>query len=160
SSEREWQNRLSEIEACLKAGESVSDFVRKLGLTSGVTGYSLHVVPVAIYAWLRHAGDFRTALIAVIKCGGDTDTAGAILGALLGATMGTNAIPDEWRNGLSEWPRSTGFVFRLAERLRNQKYNQGPTGPVRYFWPGLIPRNLLFLAVVLLHGFRRLFPPY
>jgi hypothetical protein len=29
-----------------------------------------------------------------------------------------------------------------------------------YFWPGLLPRNLLFLLVVLLHGFRRLLPPY
>jgi hypothetical protein len=32
-------------------------------------------------------------------------------------------------------------------------------GPVRHFWPGLIPRNLLFLTVVLAHGFRRLTPP-
>jgi hypothetical protein len=28
------------------------------------------------------------------------------------------------------------------------------------FWPGLLPRNLLFLAAVLAHGFRRLLPPY
>ena len=35
-----------------------------------------------------------------------------------------------------------------------------PLGPVRYFWPAVLPRNLLFLIVVLLHGFRRLAPPY
>jgi len=28
------------------------------------------------------------------------------------------------------------------------------------FVPGLLARNLLFVAVVLLHGFRRLLPPY
>jgi ADP-ribosyl-[dinitrogen reductase] hydrolase len=32
--------------------------------------------------------------------------------------------------------------------------------PLPVFVPALIPRNLLFLAVVLFHGFRRLFPPY
>jgi len=31
---------------------------------------------------------------------------------------------------------------------------------VRYFWPAVLPRNLLFLIVVLLHGLRRLAPPY
>ena len=34
------------------------------------------------------------------------------------------------------------------------------TAPVRYFWPGVVARNLFFLAVVLTHGFRRLAPPY
>ena len=31
-------------------------------------------------------------------------------------------------------------------------------GAVRYFWPAIILRNVLFLVVVLLHGFRRLVP--
>jgi hypothetical protein len=32
--------------------------------------------------------------------------------------------------------------------------------PLFLFWPGVIPRNMLFLLIVLLHGFRRLLPPY
>ena len=54
-------------------------------------------------------------------------------------------------------------VKRLAERLARQFPVAGEAvrqGPVPLFWPGLIPRNLLFLAVVLGHGFRRLLPPY
>jgi len=39
----------------------------------------MHVVPVALYAWLRHTGNFRTALISVFKRGGDTDNSRAIL---------------------------------------------------------------------------------
>jgi hypothetical protein len=35
-----------------------------------------------------------------------------------------------------------------------------PRPALRLFWPGLIPRNLFFLAIVFLHGFRRLLPPY
>ena len=160
STEGEWQTRLSDIEVCLNAGDSVADFVRRLGLERGVTGYSLYVVPVAIYAWLRHAGDFRAALTAAMECGGDTDTVGAILGALLGVSLGTNAIPQEWRNGLVEWPRSNRFILRVAQRLAEQKLAQQPLKPVPYFWPGQILRNLVFLVIVLVHGIRRVFPPY
>lgn len=32
--------------------------------------------------------------------------------------------------------------------------------PVPLFWPGLLLRNLIFLVIVLAHGFRRLLPPY
>src|SRR5882724_9863884 len=120
STEGEWQTRLSKMEACLNAGDSVADFVRRIGLKNGVTGYSLHVVPVAIYAWLRHAGDFRAALVAAMECGGDTDTVGAIVGALLGVSLGTNEIPQEWRDGLIEWPRSNRFMLRVAQRLAEQ----------------------------------------
>jgi ADP-ribosylglycohydrolase len=158
SSEREWQTRLAEIEKGLRAGDSVSQFVSRLGMSSGVSGYSLHVVPVALYAWLRHASDFRAALTAVIECGGDTDTVGAILGALSGASAGVESMPEDWRKGILEWPRSTGFIRELAQRLANRKNLRAPMGPVRYFWPGIIPRNLFFLAVILLHGFRRLLP--
>jgi hypothetical protein len=32
--------------------------------------------------------------------------------------------------------------------------------PAPLFWPALIVRNALFLALVLLHALRRLLPPY
>ena len=32
--------------------------------------------------------------------------------------------------------------------------------PPACFWPGILPRNLLFFLIVLAHGFRRIFPPY
>jgi ADP-ribosylglycohydrolase len=160
SPEKEWQTRVSQIESCLKAADSVSDFVRILGLKGGVTGYSLHVVPVALYVWLRHAGDVRTALASAIECGGDTDTVGAIAGALCGTTAGAEAIPAKWGDRIWEWPRSRKFMEHLAKRLADQKTSNTPLGPLRYCWPGLVPRNLLFLAVVLAHGVRRLAPPY
>jgi ADP-ribosylglycohydrolase len=160
SPEKEWQTRLSQIESSLEAESPVSDFVGHLGLNGGVTGYSLHVVPVALYAWLRHASDFRLAMTSAIECGGDTDTVGAILGALCGSATGIQGIPADWINSVWEWPRSRRFMECLAERLADQKNSRAGLGPVRYFWPALSPRNLLFLAVVLAHGFRRLAPPY
>lgn len=156
SAEDEWQGGVSQIEKSLAANMTVADFVRAAGLERGVTGYSLHVVPVAIYAWLRHHGDFRTALISVLDCGGDTDTVGAILGALTGAATGKSGISADWRAGIFEWPRSISFMERIAVKLAEQKVGQRALGTVRYFWPGLLPRNLLFVIVVLFHGFSRL----
>jgi ADP-ribosylglycohydrolase len=160
SREAEWQQRLSQLESALRAQDSVPGFVDRLGLKHGVTGYSLNVVPVALYAWLRHRGDFPSALTAALECGGDTDTVGAIVGALCGAVGGVENIPPEWLDGLFEWPRSTAFMRHLTERLAEQKQSGRPLGEVRCFWPGVIPRNLLFLVIVILHGFRRLLPPY
>lgn len=156
----EWQSIVTKIAAHLAEQRSVAEFAHALGLGHGVSGYSLHVVPVAIYAWLRHPADFRHALISDLECGGDTDTVGAILGALMGANLGAAGIPLDWRNGIWEWPRSVGFVERVATRLAAHRLNSASAGPVRYFWPGVVLRNLIFLGVVLLHGFRRLAPPY
>jgi ADP-ribosylglycohydrolase len=160
SSETEWQNTLTALEVSLNARESVSDFAARLGLKRAVSGYSMHVVPVAIYAWLRHPGDFRATLVSALECGGDTDTVGAVVGALAGIDVGKHGIPVEWRNFICDWPRSISVVEQIAARLATQETTGQPCGPVHYFWPGLIPRNLLFLMTILAHGFRRLLPPY
>src|SRR6202020_801249 len=117
----EWQNIIFRIKTSLAAGHSVSDFVGRLNLKHGLTGYSLHVVPVALYAWLHHPIDFRLALESALDCGGDTDTVGAILGALLGAGIGKKEIPIEWVNGIWEWPRSVSFMEKISEKLVEQK---------------------------------------
>lgn len=93
-------------------------------------------------------------------CGGDTDTVGAIVGAMAGAAVGADGIPEEWIAGIIDWPRSVGLLRSVASRLGRQKRNGNALGPERFFWPALVPRNLLFLSVVLMHGFRRLAPPY
>jgi ADP-ribosyl-[dinitrogen reductase] hydrolase len=160
SPEAEWKCLLSAIEVSLTAQHSVSEFASGLGLKEAVSGYSLHLVPVAVYAWMRHPGDYRAALISVLQYGGDTHTTGAILGALAGASGGKRSIPAEWLNSLCEWPRSHFVVEQIAARLAEQKSSAYARGQVQFFWPGLIVRNLFLLAVVLVHGFRRLLPPY
>lgn len=155
----EWQPLCLKLSNALSRGASVVSFAEELGLGNGVGGYAYHSVPVALYAWLRHPRDFPAALKAGFDCGGDTDTVGAIVGALAGASCGEQGIPAAWLKGIWEWPRSTVFLRQAAGRLAEQKAARRPLGPVRYFWPALIPRNLLFLAIVLVHGFRRLVPP-
>jgi ADP-ribosylglycohydrolase len=156
SSEPEWERVLSELDASLGNEQSVAEFARRIGLERGISGYSLHVVPVAIYAWLRHPADFRIALTSALDCGGDTDTVGAVVGALAGASAGQGCIPNEWLATLWEWPRSSLVIERIADRLSAQKSSTEKSGPVHYFWPLQIFRNLVFFTTVLVHGFYRL----
>jgi ADP-ribosyl-[dinitrogen reductase] hydrolase len=159
SIEPEWQNLVGEIERSLKAKHPVSTFARNAGMKKGISGYALNVAGAAIYSWLLHRGDFRAAMTAVLECGGDTDTVGAVLGGIAGAAGGEASVPADWLKGILEWPRSRGFMRRVAARLAEQKARKWALGPVKYFWPALIPRNLVFLVIVLIHGIRRLRRP-
>jgi ADP-ribosyl-[dinitrogen reductase] hydrolase len=146
-----------------KAQEALGDLAASMHLEKGVTGYINHTVPVALFCWLRWPGDFRCALEEVILLGGDADTTGAIVGALAGATVGRLGIPSDWLSGIVEWPRSVHWIGKLAERL--VQTIQAPATvprqkPISLAWPAVLFRNLFFLLIVLVHGFRRLVPPY
>lgn len=53
-------------------------------------------LPAAIHSFLKHEGDFRTAILETIKAGGDNAGRAAIIGALAGASQGLDAIPKDW----------------------------------------------------------------
>ena len=58
-------------------------------------GWVLTAFQNALYE-LLHAPTLKEGVIATVQCGGDTDTNGAICGALLGAVYGREAIPRQW----------------------------------------------------------------
>lgn len=156
----EWIGICEGLRGALEKQITVSEYAISLGLARGVSGYAYHTVPVALYAWLRHFGDFRATLIAVLDCGGDTDTVGAIVGALAGARAGGDGVPQEWLSGIVEWPRTPALLSEVAGRLAIQRLENKAGGEVGYCWLAIPFRNVLFLAIVLFHGFRRLLPPY
>ena len=55
---------------------------------------------IAIYAALRHETDLKSALIASVNHGGDSDSTGAVCGNILGAWLGREAIPSGWTDHL------------------------------------------------------------
>lgn len=152
---KEMRLRFAALKASLSEGVSVSCYAEKIGCVDGVSGYAPNTVAVALYAWLRHRGDYEAAVREVIACGGDTDTVAAITGGICGAETGEKCIPDSWIKHLCDWPRSVSYIRRLAVALATEAAN-----PPRLFWPAIPLRNMLFLFVVILHGFRRLLPPY
>jgi len=62
-------------------------------------GYALHTVQAAIWS-LVHSSSFEEAVITAVNLGEDTDTVGAVTGALAGAHWGFSSIPDRWTTTL------------------------------------------------------------
>jgi len=151
---------LSAAASSAKKGEPTHVFAKSMGLSKGVSGYVYHTVPIALHAWMSYPHDYRQALTAVIQCGGDTDSTAAIVGGIVGIAVGKQGIPTEWLQNLLEWPRSITWMERLAVQLDScvkSGFKERPLNlPLWQLWP----RNILFLLIVLYHGFRRLLPPY
>ncbi len=141
-------------------GETTESFAKNLGLSKGISGYIYHTVPVVIQAWLKHQRDYSHGILSIIKCGGDTDTTAAILGGIIGAGVGEKGIPQVWINNLWEYPRSIPWMKRLGKTLAQVCAEDIPQTPLPLPIYAVFPRNLFFLLIVILHGLRRLLPPY
>jgi ADP-ribosyl-[dinitrogen reductase] hydrolase len=156
----EFDMLMSKVEKSLAAGDSTEVFAEQLGCGQGVSGYVYQTVPVALHSWLSHSRDYRLSVMTVIRCGGDTDTTAAIVGAIVGSGLGRVGIEPEWLDRLWEWPHSVGWMERLAEAAGNAMKTGLPSRSPRVFPVVGLARNALFLAVVLWHIARRLLPPY
>lgn len=140
--------------------ESAADYTSRNGCANGISGYMLHTVPAALHVWLAHQRDYRGAITATVRLGGDSDTVAAIVGAIIGARVGKEGIPVEWLRDLCEWPRTTAWMEQLGARLAASCNGHVNGNALPLNWPGLLLRNALFIPLVLAHGFRRLLPPY
>ena len=159
-SESELRTLIGKVVDSVRAGETTDTFAAAIGAGERVTGYVNQTVPVVLHAWLSFPNDYRSAVLAVIRCGGDTDTTAAIVGAIVGAAVGKEGIPAEWLAGLAEWPRTVDWMEGLGRQLAAVMASGREQKPLGLPIVPLPARNLLFTAVVLAHGFRRLLPPY
>jgi ADP-ribosylglycohydrolase/fructose-1,6-bisphosphatase/inositol monophosphatase family enzyme len=97
---------------------------------SSQMGWVLIALQNAFYQ-LLHAPSLEEGVVATVMAGGDTDTNGAIAGALLGAVHGRRGVPDRWLHALlscrplkgtpTSHPRALEFwpvdALELAEAL-------------------------------------------
>jgi ADP-ribosylglycohydrolase len=74
--------------------------------------------PFACAMVARRAHLLENTLLSGINVGGDADTTGAMMGAMLGALHGWAAFPDEWHNGLEDTDRLEDEAQALADALR------------------------------------------
>lgn len=153
---------LADMQASLAAGVDVAGYARALGCEAGVTGFVMHTVPVALYAWLVHGGDFRRAVTEVVRCGGDTDSVAAITGAIVGAGSGADAIPASWLDRALELPGTMARIRRVARRLAQadaSSHADAATWRTRAlegaWWPVQFARNVAMFALLLLVLVRR-----
>jgi len=151
--DEEFHKLLTEIEDSLEL--TTMEFAQRLGLEKGVSGYIYHTLPIAIHSWLRNGNDIKQAIIDVIKCGGDTDTTGAIVGGIMGA--GTKSFPKEWSENIIDYPRNLKFLetlsIKLEEVIKNQKSQKAP----KLSAIAIIIRNFLFIFLIFILAITRLF---
>lgn len=73
--------------------------------------------PFAVAMFARAPHLIENTLLSGINVGGDADTTGAMMGALLGALHGWSAFPEEWQDGLEARSELEAQVEAFAKRL-------------------------------------------
>ena len=91
---------------------AVSQNPEVLNLDQGLIGHTLLCLQAGMWA-LRTPLTFESALIRLVRNGGDTDTNGAVAGAVLGARYGADAIPRRWLDCIPQRER----LERLTDNL-------------------------------------------
>lgn len=79
-----------------------------------------HSVPTAIYMFLARPWSFKEAVAHAVLLGGDTDTIAAMTGAVAGAFLGLENIPQEWLDVLENGEKGRDYVTELSEKLYQQ----------------------------------------
>lgn len=158
--DQEGQKWFSLLEQSLsKKGTSV-DFASAIGAREGVSGYVYQTVPAVLHVWLSAPHDFKAGMQSIIRLGGDSDTTAAIFGGICGAAVGVEGIPQDWLDGIIEFPRSAAWVRSLAQALHRCSVSKDAAASPSLAWPLIPLRNLFFVCLVLLHEARRALPPY
>ncbi len=81
---------------------------------------AMGAVPPAIASFLLTRG-FEESVVVAVNCGGDTDTIGAMSGAIAGAYYGYSHIPAKWLMPLENEGKGRDYVLFLADRLADWK---------------------------------------
>lgn len=93
-------------------------------------GKALETLVSVIQCFLS-TDDFEEALVKVINLGGDTDTAGCVLGGLAGAYYGMGAIPVRWVEALQEKDRIARVADAFTELNKDWKSRVKEESPRR-----------------------------
>jgi ADP-ribosylglycohydrolase len=77
---------------------------------------AIESVPPAIgsFVWTH---SFRDAVVLAVNLGGDTDTMGAMAGAIAGAYYGYGQIPKAWLNPLENGAKGRDYVVRCVKEI-------------------------------------------
>ena len=112
-----YKEKLRKIEALLEKEADKKAVIFELG--NGEEAFNS--VPTAIYSFLRF-DCFKDAVVYAVGLGGDTDTIGAMTGAISGAYYGEGAIPEEWKKRLEEGEKGRSYIRWLGEELHRVKF--------------------------------------
>ena len=81
--------------------------------TLETSGYVVHSLQTALHDGL-FADSAEEAIVTAVNRGGDTDTIGAIAGAVAGARFGASQLPDRWFGAIDEVDELEGLATQLT----------------------------------------------
>ncbi|MBW3003792.1 ADP-ribosylglycohydrolase family protein [Candidatus Woesearchaeota archaeon] len=97
------------LKACVKVNRMIAELVKgnsikfeKTDRIENPSGWVKETMQAAFYA-LCNNKDFESTLIEVVNLGGDSDTTGAICGAIAGACYGFSSIPKRWLDKIHDY---------------------------------------------------------
>jgi ADP-ribosyl-[dinitrogen reductase] hydrolase len=82
--------------------------------TLETSGYAVHSLQTALHDGLV-ADSAEEAIVTAVNRGGDTDTIGAIAGAVAGARFGASQLPDRWLSAIDETDELEALAAQLVE---------------------------------------------
>lgn len=107
-----YKGKLEKAKALLPV-EDRREVIRNIG--NSVEAFNS--VPTAIYCFAKNHENYARAVLYAVSLGGDTDTIGAMTGAIAGAYRGEEDIPKSWRDKIEKGD----YITDLAKKLWNLK---------------------------------------
>ena len=103
-----YKEKLQKAKELLEHGDK-----RRIVRSLGNTVEALNSVVTAIYCFAKHHESYAKAVLYAVGLGGDTDTIGAMTGAITGAYQGIENIPSAWLQKLEK----KEYIEKLATEL-------------------------------------------
>jgi poly(ADP-ribose) glycohydrolase ARH3 len=117
----EFRHKLRTVEECLDRRAPRHVVRDRLGANATALGS----VPTALFCFLSQPESFEEAVGSAIDLGGETDSIGAMAGAIAGARHGAAAIPARWKSALERGPKGPAYIEEIAARLYERTLARG-----------------------------------
>ncbi len=114
------ESRVSEL--VRKGMDSVGRDTREAALEFGQGCSVGSALPLAIHLIAKYEGSLRDALVENVAAGGDSAARGMVVGMVLGAFHGRDAIPDRWIQDLRSY-RETCMLLEDLEAALQRSWN-------------------------------------
>jgi len=80
----------------------------------GTSADALEAIPAAVYCFLKHPRNYQGAVLAAVNGGDAADTIAALAGSMVGALVGIDVIPSQWREQVENGDVLAGVAENLA----------------------------------------------
>ncbi len=142
-------SKLEALPGHLAAGHTPDKVADQFGWKHRIDSSMLPTTVMGLYCWMRSPKDFEGSVLPAIGLGGDTSSLGGLVGSLVGAYAGFDAIPSDLYRNLGGLPHGPEWLTALGERFSRWPHGEHDLhmAPAQVSDPPMqIIRNLYTLA--------------